>query len=95
MAEARIITFDYKEIATALIKQANIREGKWQILVEFGISGSNIPWPPIRPEMMASMPNPNLVPAAIIPMVKMGLQKMDQDSPMSVDASIVNPPPER
>ncbi|MCL4485524.1 MAG: hypothetical protein M1537_04170 [Nitrospirae bacterium] len=95
MAETKIISFSYKEIAEALIKQANIREGKWQLYIEFGIIGANIPWPPSPIPVSNPMLSPNLVPAAILPLAKMGLTRVDQDTSISVDASVVNPPPNR
>lgn len=97
MAEAKVISFNHREVTESLIKQANIREGKWQLLVEFSIIGANVPWPPMPvPSPMSPPPtNQGLVPAAIIPIVRMGLQRVEQDTPMSVDASIINPPPSR
>lgn len=95
MSESRLITFGYKEIAEALIKQGNIREGKWQIYIEFGIVGANIPWPPSPTPILNPHLSPNLVPAAILPLAKMGLTRVDQDTSISVDASVVNPPPDR
>lgn len=82
MAEARQIVFSYKEVAEALVKQHGIHEGLWGIYAEFGISAANI----------NSAAGGDLTPAAIVPLVRMGLQRFDEEAPgLSVDAAVVNP----
>lgn len=81
MAEVKSFTFDYKEIAAALIKYQDLHEGIWGILLEFGISGANI---------NAGKDN-SLVPAAIIPVINIGLQQFPELNSLSVDAAEVNP----
>lgn len=95
MAETKLIHFAYKEIAEALVKQAGIREGKWQLVAEFAVVGANIPWPPLPIPVQNPENLPNLVPAAILPIVKIGLARVDKENALSVDASVVNPPPDR
>ena len=80
MAEARQITFSYKEVATALLKQQGIHQGVWGIFIRFGIKGANI-----------GESDDTLVPAAIVPVVELGLQKFDKVNNLSVDAAVVNP----
>ena len=67
---------------TALIQQQKIHEGIWGLYVEFGILAANI-----------GPTQEDVNPAAIVPIVKMGLQKFDQLSNIAVDASEVNPKP--
>jgi hypothetical protein len=84
MAEPRQYLFSYKEIAEALVKQEEIHEGLWGIYVEFGIGAANI----------GTTPESNdTVPAAIVPIQRIGIQKFDQPSNMTVDAAEVNPAP--
>lgn len=82
MAEATRYTFSYKEVVEALIKKQGLHEGHWAIYMEFGIQGAN------------GGPNPEeALPLAIVPVLKIGLQKVEADSkfPGVIDAAIVNP----
>lgn len=82
MPEVKNLVFSHKEVVTALLKSQNIHEGIWGLYIEFGIGATNIG------------PNPNEVqPAAIVPVLKIGLQQFDTLSNISVDAAAVNPPP--
>lgn len=82
MAEPGQIIFSYKEVATALLKQHGIHEGLWGVYVKFGLKGANI-----------GESDDALMPAAIIPVLQMGLQKFDKLNNLSVDAAKVNPKP--
>jgi creatinine amidohydrolase/Fe(II)-dependent formamide hydrolase-like protein len=82
MAEADRFTFTYKEIAEALVKQQGIHEGLWGVYVEFGIGAANV----------GTMPESNdVVPAAIVPVQKIGLQRFPEANNLTVDATVVNP----
>lgn len=76
----QIFTFTHQELAEILIKQKNFHEGLWGIYVEFGIGAMNI----------GQGPN-DLLPAAIVPVVKLGLQRFSELNNLSVDAAKVNP----
>jgi hypothetical protein len=82
MAEASQFTFTHKELVEVLIKKANIHEGKWMLLVNFGFAAIN------------GGPTPEQVsPAAMAVIQSVGIQKAPDDAPISlvVDASAVNP----
>ena len=80
MSESQNITFTHAQVAEALIKYHNIHEGLWGLYVEFGIAGSN------------AGPSPdNINPAAIVPILKIGLQKFAKPNNMTADAAVVNP----
>jgi hypothetical protein len=86
MAEVKTYLFDYKEVAEALVKKQDIHEGLWGIYMEFGIGAANIPSDPSQQTFL---------PAAIVPVVKIGIQRFDVPSSLTVDAAEVNPrPPE-
>lgn len=85
MPEARQITFTYREIAEALIKQHGIHEGLWGVYLEFGIAGANINTVP---------DSDDVIPSAIVPVQKLGLQRFDRANNLTVDAAGVNPAPE-
>lgn len=82
MAEPTQIAFSYKEIVEALIKKHDLHEGLWGLNVNFGLQATNI--------------GPNdtdLKPAGVLAILGIGLQKMDKENNMTVDAAKVNPKP--
>jgi hypothetical protein len=82
MAESTQIVFSYKEVAEALLKTQGIHEGIWGIYIKFGISAVNVG------------PTPEaLAPAAIVPVLQIGLQKFDEENNLAVNAALVNPQP--
>ncbi len=80
MPEMENITFTHREIAELLVRKAGINEGFWGILLQFGIGGGNLQ--DLQGQVM---------PAAIVPVLKIGIQKFDQPSSLTVDASKVGP----
>lgn len=85
MDKDKVITPTYKEVIEALIKHQNIHNGIWQLYIEFGISGGNMP---ISPEGGQDL---RLSPVAIVPITKIGLLRVDKENPLAFDASKVNP----
>ncbi len=84
MAEAKQITFEYKELTEILLKQQDIHEGLWGIFLKFGIRGANIGPSPAE-----------ILPAAIVPVLEIGIQRFDKPSRLTVDAAVVNPVPDK
>jgi hypothetical protein len=80
MGEASLISFSYKEVAEALVKKQGLHEGIWGLFIKFGISGAN--FGPTADDVK---------PTAIIPVLEIGLQKMEKENNISVDAARVNP----
>ncbi len=85
MPETKQISFDHKEVATALVRQAGLHEGIWGLWVEFGFRAANIG--------TSDKPGKDLTPAAIVPINQIGLQRFDEENALAVDASKVNPAP--
>jgi len=81
MPETKNIVFNHKEVAEALVRKADIHEGLWGLYVEFGIAAANV----------GSSPEEGLNPAAIVPILKLGIQKFEKPNNLTVDASEVNP----
>ncbi len=82
MAEPSQFTFSYQEIAEVLIKHEDIHEGLWGVYFEFALGAGTVP---------AASGDGN-VPAAVVPLQRMGLQKFDQEvKGLTVDAAAVNP----
>jgi hypothetical protein len=82
MSEIKNVEFSHREVAEALVRLNNIHEGLWGISIKFGIQGANI----------GVSPGGDLTPAAIIPILNIGLQKFDKPNNLAVDAAVVNPP---
>ena len=81
MAEANQILFDYKEVAEALIRKHNIREGLWGLYFEFGFGAANL----------GDDASKVLTPTAIVSVRKLGLQRFPEENNLTVDAAKVNP----
>jgi hypothetical protein len=80
MPESTNITFTFHEVVTALIKAADLHDGIWGLFARFGLAATNVG------------ESENLIrPAAIVPLVELGLQKFDKESNIAVDAAKVNP----
>src|SRR5262249_42048626 len=84
MPEPTQITFTHKEVVEALVRKQDIHNGIWGLYVRFGINAANI----------GQEPASELLPAAIIPVLEIGIQRFDKVNNLSVDASVVNPKPD-
>jgi hypothetical protein len=82
MAEAKTVVFSHREIAEMLVRHQGLREGIWGLYVRFALQAANVG---ISPS--------DLLPAAIVPVVEIGLQKFEQEGNIAVDAAKVNPVP--
>jgi hypothetical protein len=78
MAEPTVIKFSFQELVTLMVKQQGLKEGHWGLFVRFGISAINIG----ESEQV-------VFPAAIVPLMEVGLTKYDAPSPLSVDAATI------
>jgi hypothetical protein len=76
MPETRQIIFSYKELAEMMVRQGGITDGLWGIYIKFGITAANVGEGP-----------ESLRPAAIVPVMEIGLQKFDEPTNLSVDAA--------
>jgi len=82
MPEATRFMFTHQEVLKLLIKQADLHEGRWQLIVSFGFAGMNVG------------PNESeVVPGAAVAITGFGLQRASADSPaaLTADAAVVNP----
>ena len=80
MAESTQIVFKHKEVVEALLKHHGLHEGIWGLFVRFGLAAGNV-----------GPTDEELTPAAIIPVLEIGIQKFEKESNIAVDASKVNP----
>ena len=82
MPETKSISFTHKEVVEALIRYNDLHEGLWGLFIEFGLGAANV----------GSEPG-DLLPAAIVPVKKIGLQRFNEPNNLTVDAAEVNPEP--
>ena len=80
MPETQNITFTHKEIVEALLKDQGITEGLWGIYIEFGIAAGNV-----------GSDKDNILPVAVVPVKKIGIQRFPEENNLTVDASTLNP----
>jgi hypothetical protein len=82
MPEVNQYTFKYQEVLEVLIKKADLHQGKWQLIMTFGLAAANMGPTPAE-----------LVPGAAVAVTGIGLQKAVEGSPeaLTADAAIVNP----
>ena len=76
MATAKQVTFTHKELAELMVRDLGIAEGLWGIYVRFGLQARNI-----------GSSETDLQPAAIVPIVEIGVQKFDKPTNLTVDAA--------
>lgn len=86
MADTPQIIFSHREVAEALVKAYGLHEGLWGVYIEFGIIAGNIP-------VAGAIDTSNIVPAAVVPVNKIGIQRFSEPNSLTVDAAIVNPAP--
>lgn len=79
MATPKQYVFSFKEIAALMVKDVGVKEGHWGIHVRFGLQAGNV-----------GANNDDLKPAAILPILEMGLQRFEEPTSLSVDAAEVN-----
>jgi hypothetical protein len=72
--------FTHKELVTALIKAQGIHDGIWGLHVRFGLKALNV-----------GASDSDLQPAAVVPLLGIGLQRFEAINNVSVNAAEANP----
>ena len=76
MPTPKQFSFSFQELAAILAKEAGVKEGLWGIHIRFGLKATNI-----------GESNAALTPAAVIPVLEIGLQRFETPNNMTVDAA--------
>jgi hypothetical protein len=72
--------FTHKQLATILVNEQELHEGLWLVQYTFGLGGTNVG------------PNADdLNPAAIVPILNIGLGRAPERNALTLDAADVNP----
>ncbi|MBC7767617.1 MAG: hypothetical protein H7124_02415 [Phycisphaerales bacterium] len=84
MPEVTQYTVSHREVLELIVKNLNIHEGKWMLVVNFGFTAANI----------GSGPE-DALPTALVQVQKLVIQQATPDAPSAlvVDAAEVNPDP--
>jgi hypothetical protein len=83
MPEVNQYVFSHRELLELLVRKADVQEGRWVLLANFGFSAGNFG------------PSPNqMAPGAIVAVTQMGIQRAQPDTPeeMTIDAAAINRP---
>jgi hypothetical protein len=80
MPETTQFAYKHKELVEILVKAQGLHEGIWGLFVRFGLGASNV-----------GPSEDQLQPAAVIPILEIGLQRFEKETNISVDAAKVNP----
>lgn len=81
MAEPTQFVFSHKEIVEILIRHQGLHEGIWAASFQLGMGNTNVPSPT----------GSEMVPAVIVSILGVGLQRTDREGPTALDAAKVNP----
>jgi len=81
-AEKERILFSYQEIVECLIKEKDIHEGIWGIVVGFELGVANV---------LKHGEAGSFLPAAIVPISSIGIERVEEESNLTVNAALVNP----
>lgn len=82
MAEVSQYNFSHKEMIETLIRKQGLNEGIWSLSFQLGFGATQVPSPTGSSEP---------IPAAIVSIMSIGLQKTDKEGPLALDAAKVNP----
>lgn len=82
MAEVNQYVFSHREVIETLIKQQGLNEGIWALGFQMGMGTSNVPAP---------TGGTDVVPAIIVTVLAVALQRADKEGPLALDAAKVNP----
>ena len=83
MAEITQLFYSHPELVTVMLKDRNIHEGHWIMIVNFGFGAMNAG---------QDEAGTDVSPTAMVGVNKIGIQQVPEPMPFSVDASKVNPP---
>ena len=77
MPDVRV--FKFRKLAEILVREAGVQEGNWGLHVRFALTAANL----TNPE------DGETTPAAIVPLVEIGIQSFETPNGLTVDAAEV------
>ena len=82
MAEPTQFVFSHKELVEILIRHQGLREGIWAAQFQLGMGNMQVPSP---------AGGSDTLPAVVVTIMGVGLQKAEKEGPSALDAAKVNP----
>ena len=82
MPEVSQIKYDLKEITALMLQDQGIRSGLWMIWTRFSFGATNIAPP-------EDQPGGAVGPGAVAVLIEVGIQRVEEPGPLSVDAAEV------
>jgi len=82
MPEATQFTYSHKELTELMVRDRGVKSGHWMILVRFGHTAANVAPPTGDSAVVGPMG-----PATVSVIVEIGIQRVDEPGPLTVDAS--------
>lgn len=83
MADPQAFTYKLKDLAEIMVKDQKLHEGFWGVYFEFALSAGMIQNPQGGDQ--------NITPAAIVPVINVGIHRFEKPNSLTVDAAEVNP----
>ena len=80
MADQIQFTYSHKQLTEILIKHQGVKEGYWASGFQLGMGNTHVPSPT----------GGDMVPAVVVSILGVALQKIDKSAPNAVDAAEVN-----
>lgn len=80
MADSAPVMLDHREVVEALIKHKGLHEGLWSLAIEFGLGAATTSG---EPEIF--------YPTAMVPVLRIGLNRAEKLNNLTVDAAKANP----
>jgi hypothetical protein len=78
------VALSFKELAELIVKEKGIDDGLWGLFVQFGIGAANI-------NTTSPEGETKLAPAALVPIINLGIQRYIEPNEFTVDAAEINP----
>ncbi len=82
MPEVSRINYDLKELTALMLRDQGIRSGLWMIWTRFSFGAANVAPP-------GDQPGGAVGPAGIAVLTEVGVQRVEEPGPLSIDASEV------
>jgi hypothetical protein len=81
MPEASVYNFSHKDLVEILIRHLDIHDGIWAAAFQLGMGNTQVPSPT----------GSEMLPAVVVTIFSVGLQRADKEGPGALDAAKVNP----
>lgn len=82
-SQIKQLIYTHEDLLKLMLRDQNIHEGYWTLLVRFGFAAANIGPSPDEPAKVD--------PSALVGVTGVGMERADKLGPLTLDAAVVNP----